>query len=233
VNTKQILIILLSLIGLVVLLLVGFMVIYSTSPSFLGFAPKDEKSQSSSKELSSPPLKTSQNYLISETDFTDLLRGKTLAENTLAYNKNAIESHNHIVDSLAKIIHSKDSAIANLSTLQDSLKIYANYLEASYKSANELKDSIAKLYKANPNLKNGISKSKQSQNEPTDSLKMENIRQFANIYKNSNPVQIAKILAKMDNRTAAEILKLLPAKQAGKIIDELPEDKAASILLLK
>jgi len=226
VNTKQILIILLSLIGLVILLLVGFMVIYSTSPSFLGFAPKDEKSQSSSKELSSPPLKTSQNYLISETDFTDLLRAKTLAENTL-------ESHNHIVDSLAKIIHSKDSAIANLSTLQDSLKIYAHYLEASYKSANELRDSIAKLYQANPNLKNGISKSKQSQNEPTDSLKMENIRQFANIYKNSNPVQVAKILEKMDNRTAAEILKLLPAKQAGKIIDELPEDKAASILLLK
>lgn len=232
-NTKQLLILILSLVGLTVILIIGFMVIYSTSPSFLGMSPRNGKPSKQDQKNPVPPLKEPQKLYITESDFIDLLRSKTMAENSLAYNQKSMANHYHIVDSLTQIIRSKDSINANLLTLQDSLKTYQNYLNAAYKNTNELRDSIAKIYKYYPNIKNSISKSKSGQNVVSDSLKMENIRQFASIYKNADPVKVAKILEKMDNQTAAEILKLLPSKQAGKIIDNLPQDKAVSILLLK
>jgi len=231
VNTKQLLILILSLVGLTVLVIVGFMLIYSTNPSFLGMAPQNSKDESKNPKTAMPPLKDSPYFLISETDFTDILRSKLIAENALANSKALLDNHNHIVDSLARIIRSKDSLNANLLTLRDSLNVYQNYLNSAYKTNETLQDSLAKIYVENPSIANSIQNL--AQDKPQDSLMMENIRQFANIYKNSDPVKVAKIIQKMDNRTAAEILKLMPTKQAGKIIDELPEDKAMSILLLK
>jgi len=233
VNTKQLLILILSLVGLTVILIVGFMLIYSASPSFLGMSPRNGKQSKQEQKNPVPPLKEPQKIYITESDFIDLLRSKTMAENALAYNQKTIAHHYYIVDSLTQIISSKNSINASLLTLQDSLKIYQNYLNAAYKTTNELRDSIAKIYKNYPNIKNAISKSSSGQNVASDSLKMENVRQFANIYKNADPAKVAKILEKMDNQTAAEILKLLPSKQAGKIIDYLPQEKAVSILLLK
>lgn len=230
-NTKQLLILILSLVGLTVLVIVGFMLIYSTNPSFLGMAPQNGKDESKNPKTAMPPLKDSPYFLISETDFTDILRSKLIAENALANSKAMLDNHNHIVDSLARIIRSKDSLNASLLTLRDSLNVYQNYLNSAYKTNETLQDSLAKIYLENPSLANSIQNL--AQDKPQDSLMMENIRQFANIYKNSDPVKVAKIIQKMDNRTAAEILKLMPTKQAGKIIDELPEDKAMSILLLK
>lgn len=232
-NAKQVLILILSLVGLTVLVIVGFMVIYSTNPAFLGMSPSNGKQGKEMQTISQPPLKPSTKVFISEDDFRELLRGKLLAENTIANNQRLLDNHNYIVDSLARIIRKKDATNSDLLKLQDTLKVYQNYLNASHKEASELRDSIINIYKKYPGIKNEGSKSSLAQNEPSDSVKMENIKQFANIYKNSNPSKVAKIIGKMDNRTAAEILKLLPSKQAGKIIDELPEDKAMSILLLK
>jgi len=72
VNTKQLLILILSLVGLTVLVIVGFMLIYSTNPSFLGMAPQNGKDTSKNPKTAMPPLKDSQYFLISETDFTDI-----------------------------------------------------------------------------------------------------------------------------------------------------------------
>lgn len=232
-NTKQVLILILSLVGLTILVIVGFMVIYSANPAFLGMAPKDGKSGKEIQKKSQSPLKEPQKVLISEDDFRELLRGKTMAENTIKNNQQLLDNHNYIVDSLSRIIKQKDSANAYFLKYQDSLKIYQNYISAAHKEASELRDSITRIFNKYPNIKNAQLKSNLAQSEPNDSLKKENIKQFASIYKNSDPVKVAKIIAKMDNQTAAEILKLLPSKQAGKIIDELPEDKAMSILLLK
>jgi flagellar motility protein MotE (MotC chaperone) len=55
---------------------------------------------------------------------------------------------------------------------------------------------------------------------------------FAKIYNNSKPADVAKILEQIDERDAAMILNMMSKKKAGKIIESMKPEQAAAILLL-
>lgn len=69
-------------------------------------------------------------------------------------------------------------------------------------------------------------------NKKIDTLEAKSFADFAKIYNNSNPTNVAKILEQIDDRDAAKILKLMSKKKAGKIIEAMDKEKAATILLL-
>ncbi len=102
-----------------------------------------------------------------------------------------------------------------------------------------LKDSIDKLVNDKKKLesKSNIAQEKLKKQELSlieklDSTQQINFEQFAKIYNNSTPAEVAKILEKMDEKDAAAILKRMQKRKAGKVIDAMDPQKAAMILLL-
>jgi len=122
---------------------------------------------------------------------------------------------------------------------KDSLLGAENRLSEEAKRFASLSDSLAKIAK---NYDLALKKVKDAEarldaqetfiEEELDSLTIKGYQEFAKIYNNSNPVEVAKILEVIDERDAAMILKKMSKRKAGKVIDAMDPQRAATILLL-
>jgi flagellar motility protein MotE (MotC chaperone) len=238
-NYRTFIIFLVILVAFVSLLLVGFMATYSIDPTLLGFEPKRTATDSLRivKEKKSLPLLDK--VIITKKQYKQLQQNIEKFEKQNSQNYHKYESSNKIIDSLKKVIQSKDTEISKKYILNDSIKKFSKVLNDQYSVASNLKDSINKLTKNIMQLQNDV-KSKDNKitqmekfySKKADSLTIANYRQFADMFKNASPTEIAKIIERIDEREAAKILKLLPKKQAGKIIEALSPERAAVIMLL-
>ncbi len=238
-NYRTFVIFLVILVAFVSLLLVGFMAVYSIDPSLLGFEPKRTAADSLRIVKEKKSLPQTDKLIITKKQF------KLIQNNLGKYEKNSLANYNKyqysqkIIDSLNKVIQSKDAEISKKQILHDSINKFSKALNDQYSTVAYLKDSINKLTKNITQLQNDV-KSKDNKisqmekfySKKADSLTLANYRQFADMFKNASPTEVAKILERIDEREAAKILKLLPKKQAGKIIDALPAERAAVIMLL-
>ncbi len=238
-NYKTALIYFLILVAFISAILIGFMVIYSINPSLLGLSPTRNQHDLEKIQKEKKSLSTFEKYIISKNQFENLMNDLTSKDQNIDQKANEIIKYKNEIDSLQKMLLAKDSVNPNKQTLKDSLVQYRQTLERTYKDLSALKDSLnqdkQKLNDMQNQLKlkdDRIAQQEKFFNQKVDSLEMANFKQFATIYKNSQPAEIARILAQIDERDAAKILKLMPKKQAGKVIDAMSPQKAAMILLL-
>ena len=126
-----------------------------------------------------------------------------------------------------------------LKTYQDSINKTKNNLDQSNLHGQHLVDSINRLNSLflKAKEKNEISEKKITDqenfiNQKEDTLQKKAFVNFAKIYNNSRPADVARILERIDEREAASILKLMSKKKAGKIIEAMKPEQAAAILLL-
>lgn len=239
-NYKSVTIFFLILVGFISALLIAFMLIYSMDPALLGFAPsKNDKKMKEKIAREKASLGTFNKYIITKEQFENLMKqiedkNKEIYQKSAEWNKSASK-----IDSLYNIIRQKDTLLAKRKELVDSLSQFKKTLETAHKDNSSLKDTIdnyvKKLEKAQKEIQlrdERLAQQEKYFNRKVDSLEMLNFKQFASIYKNAQPAEVAKILSQIDEKDAATILKLMPKKQAGKIIDALAPGKAALILLL-
>lgn len=238
-NYRTFVIFLVILVAFVSLLLVGFMAVYSIDPTLLGFEPKRTTADSLKIEKEKKSFPMTDKLIITKSQFNLFQNNLAKYEKLSTINYNKYQNSINIIDSLNKLIQTKDSEISKKYILLDSINKFSKALNEQYSTVAYLKDSINKLSKNIAQLQNDI-KSKDNKisqmekfySQKTDSLTLANYKQFADMFKNASPTEVAKILERIDEREAAKILKLLPKKQAGKIIDALPPERAAVIMLL-
>jgi flagellar motility protein MotE (MotC chaperone) len=239
-NYKSITIFFLILVGFISALLIAFMMIYSIDPALLGFAPsKTSKEMKTKIAREKASLGTFNKYIITKEQYDNLMKqieekNKEIYDKSTEWNKSTYK-----IDSLNKIIHQQDSLLTINKKFTDTLNQFKKALETAYKDNSALKDTINNYlikfdkFKKEIQLKDErLAQQEKYFNHKVDSLEMVNFKQFASIYKNAQPTEVAKILSQIDEKDAATILKLMPKKQAGKIIDALQPGKAALILLL-
>lgn len=150
-------------------------------------------------------------------------------------------------------IKTKDSLSKQKKYLLDSVEYYRKqtkmYLDSIKKVENKFNDITKKKISVEDSIKRLNQRFLTTQNKAEltekklkdtenflnrkiDTLEAKSFEDFAKIYNNSNPSEVAKILEQIDDRDAAKILKMMNKKKAGKIIEALSKEKAASILLL-
>lgn len=128
------------------------------------------------------------------------------------------ENTANIRDSISKVTGLSGSLMNENQSLRDSLN----------KIAKNLEDSLRKLSVT----RNQLNVTEEFLTSKLDSLEQKNFQEFAKIYNNSNPADVARILEQIDQRDAARILKLMQARKAGKVIEQMKPEKAAMMLLL-
>ncbi|MCO5252500.1 MAG: hypothetical protein M9949_13920 [Candidatus Kapabacteria bacterium] len=128
------------------------------------------------------------------------------------------ESTEYIRDSINKVTGLSSSLMNENQSLRDSLN----------KVARNLEDSLRKLSVT----RNQLNVTEEFLTSKLDSLEVKNFQEFAKIYNNSNPADVARILEQIDQRDAARILKMMQARKAGKVIEQMKPENAAVMLLL-
>ncbi|MBE2189670.1 MAG: hypothetical protein KGZ71_06265 [Desulfobulbaceae bacterium] len=123
-----------------------------------------------------------------------------------------------IRDSISKVTGLSGLLMNENKTLRDSLD----------RIAQNLNDSLNKLNQT----RNQLNLTEESLTLKLDSLELKNYQEFAKIYNNSNPADVARILEKIEHKEAAQILKLMQARKAGKVIEQMKPENAAMMLLL-
>lgn len=227
------------MVAFIIALLVGFMVIYSIDPSLLGFEPKRTEADSLKIEKEKKLMPKLNKYIISEKQFQNMLSQIEKLNKLVKDKENQLADLNSKKDSLYSDLHRKEELIKQKEKLIDTITAYKNVIQERNTEISQYKDSINQLNKKLENIKKEllskdekIVQMEKSFNRQIDSLKVENFRQFSEMFKSSQPREIARILELIDEKDAAKILKMLPKKQAGKIIEALPPDRAAVIMLL-
>jgi len=238
-NYKTAIIIFLALVGFIVFVLVGFMFVYSIDPSLLGFEPKLTKADSLKIQQEKKLLPKVEKYLLTQTQYEKFLKQIEELQKAIIEKDGQIADLKAKKDTLYKEIYTKEELVKQRENLVDSVQALKKALMERFQEISQYKDSILKLNKTieftQKEIKTKDEKIAQIQkafNRQIDSMKLENFRQFSEMFKTAQPREIARILEQIDERDAAQILKMLPKKQAGKIIEALPPDRAAVIMLL-
>lgn len=210
-----------AVLGVTFALLAGaFVGIYFFYPEMLGFSPKKSKAK----------------HLLSDSTMT-------FADSVEAFQRQKTDDIVMPYDSLKMMALSlKDS----LKDKNEIVQIYNDSISALVKrivdlnqNENKMLDSISsiksKLSRTLADLKDvkGEIVAKDSlESIKGDSLSLQNLTQFAKIYNNTRPSEVAKILEKLDGRDAAKILKLMQAKKAGKVLETMNPEIAAKLVQL-
>lgn len=156
---------------------------------------------------------STKNYLVKEKD--SLKRERLFLLDSIKYYKSLVSKN---VDSTKRVLSTLNQTKTKKDKLSDSL----------YKLNSQYKDAISQIELKKQTIEN----QEKLLTQKTDSLTLINFGQFAKLYNNANPQDVAKILEQLDEEDAAKILKLMSKKKAGKVIEALPAEKAATILLL-
>jgi flagellar motility protein MotE (MotC chaperone) len=221
-SAKTFIIIILSIFILFTVFIIALMGIYKYNRTWLGFPPDSSKIQFIDKKKT--PIKNNL-QLSSSTN-------KGVETNTYLENDTLMKIKTKLTDSIVQVGKS-------LAFLSDSLSKVNKNLYNTLKVNKSLQDSLAilnfQLKKSSDELALAKQKAKTEESlisKKKDSLELQNLTNFAKIYNNSKPAEVARILEKIDERSAARILKLMDQKKAGKIIEVMSPKNAASILLL-
>ena len=75
-----------------------------------------------------------------------------------------------------------------------------------------------------------LSRQKTLAQKKQDTLKLNNLREFAQMYNNSNPKEVAQILDSIDAEEAAYILKSMKKKNAARVLNFMDKSKAKRML---
>lgn len=216
-DTKQILAAVSILIGTFILIIGTVVGIYYFYPELLGFTPKLSTVQrpnvamTKSDSLAAQKKKDSTELSIPY----DSLKKMAFSLKDSLYNKREIiQNYNDSISGLVKRILDLNS---NESKLNDSVNTYKKQLATVVSNMKEFQELVAKKDSLNIVVK--------------DSLSEKNLVQFAKIYNNSAPTEVAKILEKIDGKDAAKILKIMQPKKAGKVLEAMKPEFAAEILL--
>lgn len=213
-------------ITLIVMSLVG---IYKYKPTWLGMPPNPKDTVAQIKE---DTVYIEPSVRLSEKKYSQLNR--ELAEKD--YYKAQKDSFLLLSQKLQDSIKRYQLFVKNY---QDSVKWSKNNLVQSFQKSNKLIDSLntlnAKYMKQVDKVKQAelkISDQEKFISQKEDSSQKIAFQNFAKIYNNSKPADVAKILEQIDERDAAMILNMMSKKKAGKIIESMKPEQAAAILLL-
>jgi flagellar motility protein MotE (MotC chaperone) len=140
--------------------------------------------------------------------------------------------NNLLIDSINKIHQKyfamKDSVDKTIGRVSDS----QNNLGKMNDSLNSLNGQVLKLQNDNKLMQTRLQAYDKFMEKRFDSLQTVNFKNYASIYNNSSPSEVAKILEQIDEQDASSILKFMQKKKAGKVLDAMLPERAAAILLL-
>jgi flagellar motility protein MotE (MotC chaperone) len=225
-STKALLKIILYVMGAFVGLMFIFFALFKIFPSWFGIRMPQAQEYSKvepGKQATQPGVWiTKYNY---DKLQSLIIKNKVLQNESDSTNK----IYNKLIDSIEKVKANPESAINIQLQLQDSIK----KIQAKI---TQVKDSLTRytnLYaKAENDLKSFRQKEAQASSPPKnkDSLRKQNLLDYAKIYNNASPSEVAKILEKLSDKDASFILKAMDKKKAGKILDIMSKERAAAIL---
>ena len=116
-------------------------------------------------------------------------------------------------------------------SLQKQILFVQDSLKTALAKAHELqeKDRIAKAALEAVNKEKEVAKDLAVKK---DSLRLKNMKDFAEMYDKADPAEVAKILSQTDTDYTASVLKMMKRKSAAKVIEKLPTKKAAEVSTL-
>jgi flagellar motility protein MotE (MotC chaperone) len=217
---KQILTASAIILGTFVLIVGSVVGIYFLYPEVLGFAPpqvrKDKIAKdSASTKFDSLALKKQNDSSELAIPYDSLKNIAFALKDSLRNKKDALKIYNDSISGLVKRIIQLDN---NESKITDSVNIVKRQMSKAMDDLQQLKKSVG--------LKDSLNAVK------ADSMSIKNLVQFAKIYNNVAPTEVAKILEKIENRKdVAKIIKLMQPRKAGKVLESMKPEMAADILL--
>lgn len=217
---KQLFIAIAIILSTFVLIIGTVLGVYFFKPELLGFAPpkvaKHKIKNNSTKTQDSLLAKNNRKKIIADNiPYDSLLSMNTMLIDSIDNKNNIIKIYNDSIVALAKRITQLD---INESKINDSIANIKNLMSSNLEDLQNYK----KLYAAKDSL---ITIKK-------DSLTEKNLIQFAKIYNNTAPSEVAKILENLANKKdVAKIIKLMQPRKAAKVLEYLKPELAADILL--
>jgi len=218
-DKKQILAAIAILAGTFLLIIGSVVGIYFLNPEILGFSPTKNPNSAKYEEFEQVKSDSIEEEFSNTSDQSDIQYDSLKSLNLIL--KDSLNAKSEIIkiynDSIASLV----KRIIELDNFQnsriDSVKIVKNRISQVLNDYNNVKIELLK--------KDSLMVKKK------DSLTEKNMIQFAKIYDNSGPKEVAKILEKLDSKDAAKILKLMQVKKAGKVLESMKPEIAAQILL--
>ncbi len=237
---KKLIIIIVSLIISLLIAIVGLMLLYKFKPELIGLAPKNNNSKEKVEENKNKDklLKADAKMNISLLEFNKM-QSELIKSAILKYQNEDIQKQkNFLYDSLKNVSISMKPTRDSLVMLRDSFQISRTYINHLNDSLNKLSTlyntALSDIKKTKSTIKDKTEKTKQEQiaKKTADSTKQYNLMNYAKIYNNSNPQEVALILDQLDEKDAAFIIKNMNKKKAAKVIEKMQPESAAAIMLL-
>jgi flagellar motility protein MotE (MotC chaperone) len=232
-ENKHILIIIAIVTGTFLVSLMTVVGIYFYDPEILGFpAPKDKVREKEETMLSVDDLPVTETVNITKSRM-DFFEKTLIQKQRLESEKDSLLMlEKSLRDSLKKNNEIRKNAIEQKQTAQkklsDTLKVISTLNDSLRKLNSKYTSNLRKLEK----LKQTIKNQELYISQEADSSKFKNFENFANIYNNTDPAEVAGILEQIDERDAANIIKMMSKRKAGKVLEAMSPENAAAILLL-
>lgn len=199
--------------------------VYRLYPEWLGLPPNN-KNKIQSEKTKNDLIKIQ----ISQNEF-EKYQQTNLSNAILKVESEKLKQNNDILkDSLNKIINKVNQS-------NDKRKSNANDPDNKDNLTKVLKDSLIKLSanlseykKSKEKLSIQLEEIQKQSKADNDSIKIKSLIEFAKIYNNSNPGEVAKILEKIDKKDAILILKSMQKKKAGKVIEAMKSEVNADMI---
>ena len=226
-SKNQIMIIIFATIGFLLMFSAGIYLLYLFAPQTLGLPPKSEHraSYKDIKPYIDPKIS------ISKQQYDEWQKKVLDAEIKQNDNSFLVKENKLLTDSLKKFSNSLININRTDKKTPDNLPSANNDGKKPSDSSNTVNVQINNLKNEITSLNTTIANLKKYNQIKEDSLYENNLKDFAKIYENSSPEEIAKILEKLNNfKDAAKILKIMSKKKAGKIIELWKPEQAANIL---
>lgn len=227
-SPKQLILLVLALSLAFILILAGLFGVYKYYPTYLGLPPNPE--DTTAKEEITP---ISEPHIVMSRSELENLQTRIIKYDLLkARNDSLRRMHERLWDSLKAMNNNirqwKDSVLA----IQDTMKSREKEKQELLDSLDMLSNKYKKSLHENKVVRQHVKDLEEMLSSRYDSLEINNFETFANIYNNSNPADVAKILEQLDERDAAKILKMMKKKKAGKVLEEMLPEHAAAILVI-
>lgn len=213
------------IITLIILALIGLFKFY---PEFYGLESPGKDTMEVEKQIVyfEPAIQLSRNEF-------DNFQKKSLKVDLLEERKKTLEKKLKILnDSITSVNKFYEEERINVKQLTDSINKRNNHSAELLDSISRLNNTITKSNKQLEMYQSKISDMERIMETRLDSLERKNFEVFAKIYDNSSPVEVARILERIDERDAARILKNMQKRKAGKVLDAMNPEHSAAILLL-
>lgn len=224
-NLKQLILIISIVIGSLVGILLILLAIYKFAPGILGIKEEEPEKTEKVEELRNEPR-----IVLSRKQYDQWIQKGFNIEATLAENKFLNNYQKTLLDSIARLNSQLSTINKELSIYVDSMKKSNQIFAAKDRKIQELLTQITEKDKRIAQLQRRIDSESPGGTTVSDSAKDALLMNFAKIYENSDPKEVAKIIEHLDNKEAAKILRFMSKKKAGKIIDALKPERSAEIL---